>query len=780
MSHPQSTRAATAGSRAERTRALRSASVPSDLLAHAMEAIQEAVVLCDVEGRIHYANPAVEAIYGYSPEELIGRSIRIFEPAGRKPLASKIFRLSMKSAWRGEVVARKKDAGEVRVQLTASPVHAADGTRVGIVTVARDLAERDCAEQARRESEARYRSLFDASPDAIILTDLQTQILMCNRQTAALRGLNSTESFIGRSAFEFIAPEDHARATANAQKTLETGSVHNIEYTLLRDDGSPFPAELSAALIVDGEGNPHAFTAIVRDITDRKTAEDALRRQTDLYESLLRAQSDLGEGVAILDSSGRFLYVNEALGRIYGYSRDELLAMPSFWGLIPAELLASLRERFAQRISGETVPDHYEIAVLAKSGKRVEVEVAVKQLQTGGGPQIIALIRDIRERKRLEAELLQVEKLRSLGVMAAGVAHHINNVLAGVLGQADLLLETTEDDAVRHRLQTIVQSAQDGAAAVHRIKQFAYDTHAETCEQVNLATLVRDVVAAMEPQWKDQASKEERTITVETVTPEPIWTVGVASELREALINVLLNAVDALPSGGRIRVELDAKDTRATLRVVDDGTGMPEEVLRRVYDPFFTTKPLGEGTGLGLAITYGIMQRHSGSVKVRSKPGRGTMVELMLPVTSAAEEIDRPEEAQTPVPPLRVLVVDDEPALAEQLHAILLLDSHRVRVCHGGVEALAALAEEQFDLVITDLGMPGLNGWSVASEAKQRMPKVRVGLITGWANGPEGLNDPRKDCVDFIVAKPYRVKLVRDAIASAVSGLKASHQPARP
>ncbi len=212
--------------------------------------------------------------------------------------------------------------------------------------------------EPRFESDAVYRSLFDASPDAIILTDLETRILMCNREAVALRGTGSAEELVGRNAFEFIDPNDHARAMMNAQKTLERGRVHSIEYTLVRDDGSRFPAELSAALIRDPDGNPQAFTAVVRDITDRK---------------------------------------------------------------------------------------------------------------------------------RLESELRQSEKLAALGVMAAGVAHHINNVLARVLGQADVLLEAEEDATVRAQLQSIVEAAQDGAAAVRRIKQFAYEQPTETYESVDLA-----------------------------------------------------------------------------------------------------------------------------------------------------------------------------------------------------------------------------------------------------------------------------------------------------
>jgi PAS domain S-box-containing protein len=362
---------------------------------------------------------------------------------------------------------------------------------------------------SRVESAAAYRSLFEASADAILLTDLETRILMCNPQAAVLRGTGSAQELIGRNAFEFIDPRDHARAMANAQRTLETGKVQGIEYTLIRDDGSRFPAELSAALIRDAEGTPQAFTAIVRDITDRK---------------------------------------------------------------------------------------------------------------------------------RLESELRQSEKLAALGVMAAGVAHHINNVLARVLGQADLLLETAEEETARARLLTIVEAAQDGAAAVRRIKQFAYEQPTETYERVDLGEVVGDVIAATAPFWPEDAT-QNRAIEV-VAELESVAVFGGPSELREAISHILLNAIDALPGGGEIMVEVAQRENQAVLRVTDTGIGMAEEVLERVYDPFFTTKPLGEGTGLGLAIAYGIVHRHGGRLEVQSHEGLGTTVELLLPLIRPVERAD--------------------------------------------------------------------------------------------------------------------------------------------
>ena len=242
---------------------------------------------------------------------------------------------------------------------------------------------------------------------------------------------------------------------------------------------------------------------------------------------------------------------------------------------------------------------------------------------------------------------------------------------------------------------------------------------------------------------------------------------GTITELREAVTNLVLNAVDAMPQGGSIRVQTQEEGGRAVLRVSDTGTGMSEEVRKRVFDPFFTTKPFGQGTGLGLALVYGIVERHKGEIRVLSQPGQGTTFEIELDLAEApAVEEQEPKSFAAPRG-LNILVVEDEIMLGEQLRSILSLDGHSIRVCNSGEEALDAL-DEEFDLLITDLSMPGIGGKEVAKFAKARFPRMPVGVVTGWtgdfADGQPGIPD-----IDFVVPKPYRVQTIREAVARACS-----------
>lgn len=220
-------------------------------------------------------------------------------------------------------------------------------------------------------------------------------------------------------------------------------------------------------------------------------------------------------------------------------------------------------------------------------------------------------------------------------------------------------------------------------------------------------------------------------------------------------------------SGGSIKIEICQAQGDACLKVTDDGIGMAEEVRQRIFDPFFTSKPFGSGTGLGLALAHGIVQRHGGSITARSEPGVGTTFDIHLPCAENAGTPEVEQESASHARAFRVLVVEDEPILGEQLRAILSLDGHQVRVCDGGQAALAALDGEEFDVVISDLGMPGVNGWEVAAAAKARRPLVQVGLVTGWAGELASSEDLYARGVDFVVSKPYRLQTIRDAVARA-------------
>ena len=484
------------------------------------------------------------------------------------------------------------------------------------------------------------------------------------------------------------------------------------------------------------------------------------RAQNERLALFARVVASSPDAIVLADLDEHIHHCNPATARLFGYGEAELVGQ-RVCSLLGVASLSALRLEEPLG-AGEW---NRELRLPRKDGSAFPAEIHVSLVHDDDGRPLgsATIVRDLTARKELETQLVQAEKLRSVGVMASGVAHQMNNTLASVVGQADLVLQTANDPETKSRMTSIIQAAEDGAAAVRRIRDFARESTPENFDPVDLAAIAHDVLETTAVRWRDQALREGRPIETSVTVNGAAWVPGSASELREAVTNLVLNAVDALPTGGHIRIDLGAEENRVVLRVEDDGTGMPLEVAQRAFDPFFTTKPFGSGTGLGLALTRGIIQRHHGTIDVRSTPGTGTTFEIRLPHADPAAAAPEAPTA-SPTDAIRVLVVEDEPILCEQLRAILSIDGHDVRVCPGGPAGLEALQTEDYDLVITDLGMPDVDGWEIARAAKAHRPETRVALVTGWAGEVSDRSDLTERGVDCVISKPYRIQTIRDAV----------------
>jgi GAF domain-containing protein len=351
-----------------------------------------------------------------------------------------------------------------------------------------------------------------------------------------------------------------------------------------------------------------------------------------------------------------------------------------------------------------------------------------------------------------QAQLVRAERLGALGEMAAGVAHDFNNLLAVILGRTELLLRRIDDQPLRNSVDAIRQAARDGADTVRRIQEFTRTRTTRSFARVEPGVVLREVVELTRPRWKDEAQSRGIQYDV-VVTGEAPPVAGRPEELREVFANLLANALDAMPEGGRCQMLLTSTLETVEVAVSDTGGGMTDEVRQRVFEPFFTTKG-HRGNGLGLSVAWGIVARHGGTIDVASRPGAGTTFTVRLPVGRRfTPEVgrDAPPRRATRS---RILVVDDEPAVRTVLAAVLAEHGHEVVEAGNGPEGLARCAEERFDVVISDLSMPAMSGWEFAAACRERFPNLPVGLITGWGDRLDPALIERHR-VRFVIAKPF-------------------------
>lgn len=373
------------------------------------------------------------------------------------------------------------------------------------------------------------------------------------------------------------------------------------------------------------------------------------------------------------------------------------------------------------------------------------------------------LSRYIEEQERMREQLTQMEKMSALGELASGVAHNFNNTLAAILGRAELMRTQVSDPKLGRGLDIIAQSARDGAHTVRRIQDFARQRRAQDFAPVAVDELLSDACEITRPRWKDRAEAVGTPINLTVRARTGALISGDASELRDVLVNIIFNAVDAMPVGGDITLAALAEGERVVISVSDTGTGMKQDVRARVFDPFFTTKG-GAGMGLGLAVSYSIINRHEGVIEVESEPERGTTFRIALPLAGRVEAA-RAGDAAAAINQgsasrmKKILVVDDEAPVRELLREILEEVGCEVALACGGEEALALFAPESFDAVFTDIGMPGMNGWELARRLRALDPALPLAVITGWG---DIVSAAQKDeaRINWLLTKPFSLEQI--------------------
>jgi PAS domain S-box-containing protein len=526
--------------------------------------------------------------------------------------------------------------------------------------------------------------------------------------------------------------------------------------------------------------DPEELAAIVKRATEQvclkarlNVAEEALRRSEERYRVLVE-NSLVG---IYIRQGDRIRYANNTFEKIFGYTREELLKC-DFWSLVHPEDREMVRDMGIRRLKGKTLPYQYEARGIRKDGKTIWVSRRNVCIDHEGSPAILGNIVDITELKQIEEHLVRSEKLRAMGEMASGIAHDFNNVLSAIIGNTELLLSAVSDGKLCKRLNGIETAARDASHTVKRLQDFTRIRKDDTdFERIDIHRLVDDVISITRPRWKDQYQEKGIAIDLITDFKEVPPVAGHPFEVREVLTNLIFNALDAMPEGGRLGVGTrhvfegtdsdEAKDGFVEIYFSDTGFGMSERIKKKIFDPFFTTKGVNS-SGLGLSVSYGIITRHGGSILVETKEGEGARFIVRLPVSYAVKErAEEITEVRKDTGKARILVIEDDSMVIELLDEILTSGGHDVTCAQGGMEGVQRFKDEQFDMVFTDLGMPEMTGWDVARSVKDKNSQIPVALITGW--GEEFDQSRLKDAgVDLIVAKPFTVDRILRLVDEAM------------
>ncbi len=499
--------------------------------------------------------------------------------------------------------------------------------------------------------------------------------------------------------------------------------------------------------------------------SNNRTKEEAFQDGMPV-DYLMAAMENAPQGICLLSSDGGFIHANKSLCELFQCDNDFLKEK----GLGRYFMDASVFLEFTKTVKGDVFKKISQVRLIRPDGTTFLADFFYHPVKSKKGHKIggIVFIHDLSDHLHDSEQRIREEKLRALGSMAAGIAHDFNNLLMAILGNVELLQMELQGTKHEQRLKNIEKCVNDGAQTIKRIQAFVKGhsgKHVPAEKSIETAVIIEEAVQFTRPLWKDECEKRGIYISVETHLDRKLTANMAAYELREVLINLIINAIDAMPAGGKIIIKSYKKDEHAIIEVRDTGTGMDEDVLPHIFDPYFSTKQSGS-SGLGLSIVYGLISNVGGKIDVESQKGCGSTFIISLPRSHARKKESKNQDCHERVgnQKLRIMAIDDEPQIVELIGLMLGSLGHHVTSFADPKEALAKIKEEHFDLVLTDLGMPGISGWEIASAIRSLSPKTFVVMMTGW--GASFKEEDLKDKgIDALLTKPFRLNDILEVIS---------------
>jgi two-component system, cell cycle sensor histidine kinase and response regulator CckA len=756
-------------------------------LAAIVASSEDAVGATTLDGIVTTWNAAAQRMYGYRQEEMVGQSAaRVFPPDRAGELAAILERVRQGMPVGPLNTQRvRKDGTLFAATVLWQPIRDDDGAVIGAAAIGRDLTEISDRLEVEQDLAARLAAIVESSEDAIIGKTLEGVVTSWNAAAERMYGY-SRDEMVGQSVARIFPPGRTSELVAILEQVRRGLRVGHFETERVRKDGTVIEVSISVSPIRDDGGVVNGAATVARDVTERNRLLRVEHELTERLAAIFEASDDTIIGKTL---AGVVTSWNAAAERMYGYSRAEMIGQ-SVARIFPPDRAGELASIMDQVRQGKRIK-HLETQRIRRDGTVIDVSVSVTPIRDDSGTVTgaAAVGRDLTEinqaqaeRRAAEVRARQAERMKTVGQLAGGLAHDFNNLLGAITGYAGLVAEeTASDPRVRADVEQILAAAQRGAQLTKQLLVFSRQ------EPGQVAPV--DVGAVVTAAHDLLSASVGPNVKVRVVLAEDLPLVlGDAGRLEQVLLNLAVNARDAMPDGGMLTIStaaagpspgqpesLAAGQDAGTVELVvaDTGTGMSEEVAQRAFEPFFTTKEADKGTGLGLATVHGIIIALGGTVTVETAEGHGSMFRISLPA-AAGDAAAAPQREAAPAPASAppghgevVLIVDDEPALLDVTSRMLRSHGYETVQAGGYDEAVAAATAQPVDLLLTDSVLPGSSGAVVAERVRALVPGVRVLHMSGYVPG-RGNYAPAGQA-DF-VHKPFTSEALLEKVAAVLAG----------
>ena len=636
-------------------------------------------------------------------------------------------------------------------------------------SIKRGLEEREQAEQALRKNENLLADVLESIQDGISVLDSELNIIRVNQ--AMRKWYAHMLPIEGKKCYEVYQGLTEACEICPTIRAFKTGKMEMDEISFTAVDGATGTWEVFAFPMLDDSGKPMGVVEFIRDVTVRKIAEEALRESEEKYRLLVENAND-----AIYVAQDEVIkFSNPKTEELTGYYREELARIP-FADLIHPEDRDMVLDRHKRRLKGQDLPGTYSFRIINRAGKELWVQLNCVLIEWEGGPATLNFLRDITREKSLETHLQQAQKMEALGTLSGGIAHDFNNILGVIIGCTELsLFDVPESNPAHQHMMNVLKAGNRAKELVKQILAFSRQSEQER-KPLHPGIITKEALKMLR-------SSLPSTIQIQQdIRKDSGLILADPTQTHQILMNLCTNAAHAMrDKGGVLNVSLSNVDIGTEeaeqypdlsqgpylrLKVSDSGHGMTPEVMARIFDPYFTTKELGEGTGLGLAVVYGIVNSYGGTIKVYSEPGKGSTFQVLLPRIEHSKKAAEIEElSPIPVGNERILFVDDEETLADTGREILQRLGYQVAVRTSSIEALKLFRTlpYEFDLIITDQTMPNMTGAGLAKELMHIRPDIPIILCTGFSELISREQSKSMGIKEFVM-KPFIMREIAETI----------------